>query len=168
MISLSDTIKGAILSDCQRYRYMLQRYIKPPLAPYRWVAWVLCNPSTADHKHDDATVRRAWAFTQSWGYNGMMFVNTNPHRSTNPDAQRIPNASVLAYNDSYLMDTMTSCALTVCGWGDGALPELVKRTALVLHACGPLHSLRVTKAGNPAHPLYLPSNLQPQKWTPTK
>lgn len=168
MISLSDVLKGAVLSDCQAYRYMLQRYVKPPYASLRWVAWVLNNPSTADHEHDDPTVRRAWAFTQAWGYNGMMFVNTNPHRCTNPKAQRMPGPRELAFNDAYLMEAMTHCKLTVCGWGDGALPELVRRTALTLHACGPLHALRVTKSGNPTHPLYLPGNLQPQPWKPNK
>src|ERR1700760_1997419 len=164
MISLSETGKGAVLSDCQTYRYTLQRYVKPPVASFRWVAWVLNNPSTADHDTDDATVRRAWAFTESGGYNGMFFVNTNPYRSTDPRGQRLPPAQVLAYNDAYLIECMAQCQLTVCGWGDGAMPELVKRAALVLHACGPLHALRVTKSDNPTHPLYLPGNLQPQPW----
>jgi len=170
MISLSDPSvgKGAILSDDHVYRYTLQRYVRPPVASFRWVGWVLCNPSTADHDVDDATVRRAWAFTQSWGYNGMYFVNTNPYRATDPTRQRMPSAQILAYNDAYLMECMTQCQLTVCGWGDGALPELVRRAALMLHACGPLHALRVTDKGNPGHPLYLPKFHKPQPWTPTK
>lgn len=168
MTSLSNVGKGAILSNCQAFRYTLQRYVKPPIASFRWVAWVLNNPSTADHETDDPTVRRAWAFTESWGYNGMMFVNTNPHRSTNPSAQRMPNAQVLAYNDAYLMEAMSQCQLTVCGWGGNAIPELVARTVRILHTCGPLHALRITKQGNPTHPLYLPGNLQPKPWIPTK
>lgn len=170
MISLSDpqVAKGAVLSTCQTYRYTLQRFVKPPVASYRWVAWVLNNPSTADHDVDDATVRRAWAFTQAWGYNGMYFVNTNPYRSTNPHAQKMPPSDVLAFNDSFLIDCMSQCQLTVCAWGGNAMPELVRRAVLILHGCGPLHALRVTKAGNPTHPLYLPGNLQPQQWTPNK
>lgn len=168
MILLSDPIvaKGALLSECQTYRYSLQRFINS--VPLRWVAWVLNNPSTADSDIDDATVRRVWAFTQSWGYNGMLVANTNPYRATNPRLQRIPPAPVLAYNDGCMLETMSWCNLVVCGWGDGAVPELAKRTALMLHAQGPLHVLRLTKAGNPSHPLYLPGKLQPQPWRPTK
>ena len=168
MISLSDTGKGAVLSDCQTYRYTLQRYVKPPVASFRWVGWVLNNPSTADHDVDDATVRRAWAFTQSWGYNGMLFVNTNPYRCTNPSAQKMPPAHILAYNDGYIIECMSQCQLVVAAWGGNAMPELVQRAVRVLHACGPLHALTVLSSGNPGHPLYLPSKLQPQPWKPTK
>lgn len=168
MTSLSNTGKAAVLSTCHQYRYSLQRYVKPPIASFRWVLWVLNNPSTADHDIDDATVRRTWAFTESWGFNGMLLINTNPYRCTNPRSQRIPPAHILAANDAYLIDAMSQYDLTVCGWGDAANPELVKRAALVLHSCGPLHSLRVTKQGNPGHPLYLPGNLQPKPWSPTK
>lgn len=168
MISLSDpqVAKGAVLSKCQVYRYTLQRYLKAPVASYRWVAWVLNNPSTADHTVDDATVRRAWAFTQKWGYNSMCFVNTNPYRCTNPLKQQVPPESVLAKNDEFLISAMTQCQLTICAWGGNAKPELVRRAALILHRCGPLHALTVLGSGNPGHPLYLPSNLTPQPWTP--
>lgn len=168
MTHLSDTGKGVVLSDCQTYRLILQRYVKPPVASFRWVAWVLNNPSTADDEADDVTVRRAWDFTESWGYNGMMLVNTNPHRSTNPHAQKMPPEQVLACNDSWLIEAMTQCQLTVCGWGGNAMPELVRRTVKVLHACGPVHTLTVLRCGNPGHPLYLPSKLQPKPWTPIK
>lgn len=170
MISLTDSGvgKGAILSDCQTYRHALQRYVKSPTGSIRWVAWILNNPSTADSEIDDATTRRTWAFTQSWGYNGMMILNTNPYRSTNPGAQKIPPLLVLAYNDGCLIESMSLCELTVCGWGDSALPELARHTALLLQSYGPLHALRVSKAKNPAHPLYLPGNLTPQPWAPTK
>lgn len=169
MISLSDPNigKGALMSECDTYRYMLQRYIIDQL-DCRWVYWVLNNPSTADHETDDATVRRTWAFTQSWGYNGMLIGNTNPYRCTNPTAQRVPPAEVLAFNEGCLTHAMAQCKLTVCGWGDGALPELTRRTALTLHGVGPIHALRVTKAGNPTHPLYQPRTIQPKLWRPTK
>lgn len=168
MISLSDVLKAATLSDCEQYRYRLFRQVKPPTASWRWVGWVLNNPSTADAEVDDATVRRVWAFSQAWGYNSLYVVNTNPHRSTNPKAQRVPDETTLAENDSFLLDCMAQCSLVVCGWGDKALPELVKRAVPILHACGPLHALHVTANGNPMHPLYLPGDLKPQPWTPTK
>lgn len=168
MISLSSTLKAATLSDCLTYRFRLLRQAKPPLASYRWVGWILNNPSTADHETDDATIRRVWAFSQAWGYNSVYVVNTNPYRSTNPRTQKMPIDIALAENDSFLLNCMAQCSLVVCGWGDGAMPELVKRAVPILHGSGPLHALRVTGSGNPSHPLYLPGNLQPQTWTPTK
>lgn len=134
----------------------------------RAVAWVLNNPSTADGKHNDPTVAKAWTFTTSWGYDSMIFVNTNPYRSTDPKAARMPSELALRANDAWLAHAMKHSQLTVCGWGDKANPELAKRALLVVHALGPVHALRITKQGNAQHPLYLPGNLTPTIWNPEK
>ena len=60
--------KNAQFSLCKRYRYSLER---------SWnggegrVLFIGLNPSTADHKKDDPTIRRCVGFAKSWGFNGM-------------------------------------------------------------------------------------------------
>lgn len=129
-----------------------------------FVVFVLNNPSNADAYVDDPTVMRGWGFTRAWGYGAMMFANVNCWRSTNPALAEIPDEGILWYNDAWLRHAMQISALTVCAWGDKAEPRLARRAFEVMHPLGPLHALRVTKAGNPQHPLYLPGKLIPQIW----
>jgi len=134
----------------------------------RAIGWVLNNPSTADGEHNDPTVAKAWAFSTAWGYDSMVFVNTNPYRSTDPKLAKMPPEEVLVQNDEWLRTIMTSTLMVVCGWGDKANPELARRAVIVMHELGPLHALKVTKSGNPGHPLYLPGDLKPTLWNPDK
>ena len=130
------------------------------------VAFVLNNPSIADDEIDDPTVKRGWQFTESWGYGHMIFVNTNPYRATIPRDALRPPEHIMQTNDQWLRYVMAHCELVVCAWGDKANPILAQRAIKVMHSLGPLHALKVTKLGNPHHPLYLPGDLQPQIWTP--
>lgn len=134
----------------------------------RVCAWVLNNPSTADGEENDPTVAKAWKFSTSWGYDCMIFLNTNPHRSTDPKAAKMPPPEVLQGNDLWLSRAMHACQLVICGWGDKANWELTQRAVNVMHTLGPLHALRITKQGNPQHPLYLPGDLKPIPWSPDK
>lgn len=157
---------GAVISECQEYRYWLWRSLLPRINEA--VAWVLNNPSTADAKANDPTVAKAWKYTTDWGFESMIFVNTNPHRSTDPALARVPPFWAQLNNDRWLIHAMRHSKVVVCGWGDKANPELAKRAVTVAHALGPLSALRVTKQGNPQHPLYLPGNLKPIVWNPEK
>jgi len=163
-------MRGAVLSECMTYRYQLVRQLERE----HWheglklgaIAWVMNNPSTADAEVDDATIRKCWGYTLKWGYGHMMVVNTNPYRSTDPAAARIPPADILTANDSWLRYAVTQCPYVVAAWGNDANPELARRAVNVIHQLGPLHALRITKKGQPAHPLYLPGDLQPTLWAP--
>lgn len=58
--------RWATVSDCGRYRYTLGR---------RWaegslLLWLLLNPSTADHRRDDATARVVEGFSRRLGFGG--------------------------------------------------------------------------------------------------
>ncbi|MFZ8963264.1 MAG: DUF1643 domain-containing protein, partial [Schleiferiaceae bacterium] len=72
---------GAIFSDCGRYRYRLWRIWDPSLPT---LLWILYNPSTADAKVEDPTLRRCMDFTRQWGYGGLTVVNRFAYRATNP------------------------------------------------------------------------------------
>lgn len=165
-------IRGAIISDCGAYRMQLiralpQEELTTAIQAGPGVAWVLNNPSTADALTDDPTVRKCWKFTRAWGFASMMFVNTNPHRATDPKAARMPPEEVLVANDSWLQLAASNWPYVIAAWGDKANPVLAQRAINVIHPLGPLHAMRVTKAGNPQHPLYLPGSTLPQIWKPT-
>lgn len=72
--------RRAILSKDGRLRWVLER---------RWgngkpACWVMLNPSTADHRVDDPTIREVIRFTRLWGYDAAVVVNLYPFRTSSP------------------------------------------------------------------------------------
>ena len=61
---------SAVISDCQRYRYWLERD-----RGERPLVFVMLNPSTADAEVDDPTIRRCRRFASDNGYTGIIVVN---------------------------------------------------------------------------------------------
>lgn len=158
------TQRDAEISSCRKYRWTLTRASDgtPPDAPT--VAFLLCNPSTADDEVDDPTCVRGWGFTQAWGYSRMMFVNVNPYRSTNPKVQVHAEPWALEVNDSALI-VAANCDLVVCAWGRHALQPLVDRAVNILKYITPVHYLALCNdKKTPKHPLYLAAVLRPTPW----
>lgn len=48
------------------------------------IAWVMCNPSTADAERDDPTMRRVIEFSLAWGYGSCVVINIIPFISSAP------------------------------------------------------------------------------------
>lgn len=136
----------------------------PPLGSY--VLWVLCNPSTADASVDDPTERRGWSFTAAWGYGKMVFVNTSPVRSTNPNGRRVPSREARDRNDFALSEHARKASIIVCAWGTHALQREANNAFAIIDHYAPqkLHVLGFTRDHEPRHPLYLPKGLKPQPW----
>lgn len=60
-----------------QYRYLLWRaWGSGPC-----IAWAMCNPSTADDKVDDPTLKRIIAFSYRWGFGSLVVGNIYPFRS---------------------------------------------------------------------------------------
>lgn len=160
-------MREAVISPCGLYRFYLARQVTPLFHKVRTVAFGLLNPSKADAEIDDATVRKGWAYTRAWDCHRMVFVNTNPYRSTDPKSARTPPESVLLENDEYLRRAAREAAFFVCAWSTKVDPELAVRATRVLQAVAPLHILEMSVNGyTPKHPLYLRGNLQPTLWRP--
>lgn len=90
---LPTTKRTAVLSPCGRYRYSLTRtWDSDPSEQEkenghsRRLVFVLLNPSTADGRTDDPTVRRCTAFARDWGYEGVVLVNLFAIRGADPRA----------------------------------------------------------------------------------
>lgn len=146
---------------CDVYRYELRRVWGPgPLC-----VWVMLNPSTADGKQDDATIRKCIRLAKRWGSGGIVVVNLYGLRATDPrELWRHPDP-VGPENDRHVWGVLgMPGALVVCAWGahgrrgNDVLVELVARG--VQPQC-----LALTSAGQPRHPLYLTESLRPMPLT---
>jgi len=162
-----DPSRSAVISECGRYRYRLDRRWDKRLPT---VCWIMLNPSTADASTDDATLRKISAYSRRWQFGGLVVVNLFAWRSTQPKALRLadePTGGLTA--DMHIEAALAECSEVVLGWGDsGPRHLLAARMAKVLaliEASGrkPL-ALTTTRSGNPAHPLYLRADFRPTRW----
>jgi hypothetical protein len=150
---------GATFSRDRRYRYRLWRCWDPsrPL-----VAFCMLNPSTADERSDDPTIRRCIGFARDWGYGGVDIVNLFALRATDPRELRDARDPVGPWNDDHVIDAAERSALVVVAWGShGAFRA---RDAEVLEVLSPRARLRAlgwTQARQPRHPLYLRRDVRP-------
>lgn len=157
-------MNGAVFSLCGKYRYALSR---------RWIGqglacFIMLNPSTADAQKDDPTIRRCINYAKAWGFGGLEVVNLFAYRATDPDAlyQLSKDQAIGPGNNHYIRETAYNSALVVCAWGThGALFDRGIKVRNALQSKGFMpHVLRFTRDGHPAHPLYLPKNLEPVPW----
>ena len=150
---------SAVISDDGRYRYILLRYwSERPL-----MVWCMLNPSTADARQDDSTIRRCIHFASRDGFGGIHVVNLMAYRATDPQKCLIQQDPIGSENDDYLEKAAKMATYgVVCAWGAKAPDEIVRRG---LHHLGDdLRCLGMTKNGSPRHPLYV-AGLQPfVKW----
>ncbi|HEY9081353.1 DUF1643 domain-containing protein [Magnetovibrio sp.] len=163
--------KGAIISECGQYRYMLWRRwdkTKPRLV------FIMLNPSTADADIDDATIRLCMGRARRMGYGGIRVINLFAYRATNPSELRQVDDPVGPENWKYL-EQHCGCGaageMTIAAWGnDGTLKGQSRerwREALeiICYDMGtPLYCLGLTKHGQPKHPLRISYETQPTLW----
>jgi hypothetical protein len=153
----------ATYSSDLRYRFRLSRVWD--LAGTRCV-FVMLNPSTATEEVLDPTVTRCVNAARAWGYGSAEVVNLFAYRATDPALLRTVDDPVGAGNDRAIRRACSIADLVVVAWGvHGALKTREDDVVGYLRADGiELHSLGMTKAGAPRHPLYLPSGTMPQPW----
>ena len=157
-------VREAKFSADRIYRYTLkiQWDEEKPL-----VQFIGLNPSTADEVKDDPTIRRCKQFSKNWGYGGMIMTNLFAFRSTDPVPMKKhpqPIGEVLQgqnfenENDLQLWMAHHCCELTVAAWGNHG--KHMNRGTAVRKLLGPLKAFRVTGAGEPEHPLYMPYSIE--------
>lgn len=148
----------AIFSPCRKYRYTLWR---------RWgddwetnfCMFIGLNPSTADEINDDPTVRRCINFSKAWGYSALLMTNIFAYRATDPRDMKAIDEPIGPENDRYLIEHAAKASIVVAAWGNhGAYRD---RHNLIKAMIPNLHCLKTSKLGMPAHPLYLPKDLNP-------
>lgn len=133
-------------------RYRLWRVWDPTK---KRVVWVMLNPSTADDRQLDPTVRRCVQFAQRWGFGGIEVVNLFAFRSSTPQVLRTLRNPVGDENDRHIAEACRNAGLVVAAWGnhgtylgrDGTVQRLLERFGVALHC------LATTQDGHPTHPL---------------
>lgn len=150
---MSYLLSDAKISVDGVYRYLLER---------RWdegaaTLWIGLNPSTADGREDDPTIRRMVGFSRQWGDAGILVVNLYALRATNPRELAAHSEPVGFAADTYIALTARGAARIVCCWGSNADLD---RVAQVLSILPPrtLYCLGMTATNQPRHPLYLPKD----------
>ena len=143
---------------CNKYRYALWRVWDTALP---LVAFIGLNPSTADDRTDDPTIRRCVGFAKSWGYGGLRMFNLFAFRATDP-AEMKAAADPFGPENVHALCDGTRGILTVAAWGNhGSFKGADKSARVLIHG---MHILKLTKQGQPAHPLYLRKDLRPILW----
>lgn len=148
------TRSAAVLSDCGTYRYRLTRLWDPHARP---ACFVMLNPSTADAKRDDPTIRRCVGFARAWGCGGIVVVNLFALRATDPAALHAATDPIGPANEGYIRGAMVEGWPVVAAWG-AHVPARgrANHTRVGADRAGiPLKCLGVTKEGFPRHPLYV-------------
>ena len=151
---------GANFSRCRRYRYTLWR---------RWdsarglVMIIGLNPSTADARNNDPTIRRCIGFARDWGYGGLVVTNLFAFRATYPTDLKAAADPVGPRNDLWIRRMAGQVETIVAAWGNHGT-WLDRSTRIRRMLAGRLRCIKLTAAGEPAHPLYLPAGLMPQDW----
>lgn len=128
--------------------------------------FAMLNPSTADAFKLDPTVTRCVRFAQKWGFGALEVVNIFALRSTDPAGLKKVSDPTGKGNDEAIVAATTAADLVVAAWGVHAALESrgTKVRQLLANAEVQLSYLRLTKAGFPGHPLYLPGDTQPTVW----
>lgn len=169
----------AELSDCGLYRYRLTRAWDHDGSDTwqpdggRAVVFLMLNPSTADGRKDDPTIRRCVGFARRWGFGRLVVVNLFAFRATDPSDMLRSDDPIGPHNDVWIRRE-TAGRVVVLAWGSrsltvpksvaplycpGRLDALQNRPRDVGRICrdsgAELKCLGLTSDGQPRHPLYV-------------
>jgi hypothetical protein len=154
--ALADQPNGAIFSADRRHRYLLWRQWS---TPQRLVLFIGLNPSTADETLDDPTIRRCREYAKSWSASGFMIANLFAFRATLPSEMRAFKSPIGEDNDAWIDAASATAYQTVACWGNHG--DHLQRASQVLPKLVKPGYLKMTKANQPSHPLYLLKSLHP-------
>lgn len=157
-------MSGAVISDCERYRYSLERDLPPWRSDWPGIGtvlFVMLNPSRADAELDDPTIRRCIAFGSSWNFRRLTVANVYALRSTNPGKLGLVEDPVGPLCDYWLERLAREANEVVVAWG-ASWPITDERLHRVLELLVPadVQCLGLTRDGHPRHPLYLKRDTQ--------
>jgi hypothetical protein len=157
--------RGAQLSDCGTYRYRLWREWD---ASSPTLAFLMLNPSTADHLVDDPTVTRCFARAVANDFGRLEVVNLFPLRATNPDELLMhpdPLGPRSRANNA-ILEAVDRASMIICAWGShkaaGTRAPEVLHLLRITSMSGKLFHLGLNLDGSPKHPLYIAASAQPQ------
>jgi hypothetical protein len=160
--------RSAIVSPDEVYRTGLYRELN--VEGTGALLWVMLNPSTADAKEDDPTIRRICNFTRDHKARHCYVVNLYDFRATDPAlllkavTAGIGNSKA---NDFHLSMMGSLYGVAVCAWGKNAPEARAREVSMELMRLGvKLFCLGTNLDGSPVHPLYVPGDRRIHPWSP--
>lgn len=152
--------RGAVIDPSGRYRTLLWRVWR---AGGPRALFVMLNPSAADARREDPTLRRCLGFARDGGFGGLEVVNLFSYRSPHPAELRRAADPVGPGTDRQICRSARRAACVIAAWGaGGALRGRDGAVLALLRAIGPVYALGRTRSGAPRHPLYLPARCRPR------
>lgn len=153
----------AVIDPSGFYRYSLSRTwdaSKPRLA------FIMLNPSRADHQRNDPTIRRCLSLAQGWDYGSLEVVNLFAFRTAHPKLLKRAIAPVGPENDDHIRVAVQRSEKTVLAWGNWGSWQGRDRAVLALLSAEKqkLYCLRLNKTGQPRHPLYVQRQTHLSLW----
>ena len=152
--------KNATFSDCRKYRYALSRTWN---GKKKTILFIGLNPSTANEKIDDPTIRRCINYAQNWGYGCLLMVNLFAYRTTMPSELKNVKNPIGNDNDLHIIELSKKADIAVAAWGNEG--SLLSRDKEVKKILPNLMCLKINKSGQPAHPLYQKKDLKLIKYS---
>ncbi|MDG2397281.1 MAG: DUF1643 domain-containing protein [Flavobacteriaceae bacterium] len=144
-------LSGAEISKNKLYRYSLYRIWNKNLPK---VLFIMLNPSKADSKKNDPTLRRVINFAKNWGFGGVYVGNLHCFISTNPKEISIENKFHREKNIQSIKKMFRKSKLIIYAWGNNrSTPSWLK---MIIQDP---YCIELNKNGIPKHPLYLRRNL---------
>jgi hypothetical protein len=146
---------SAIISEDGRFRvrlFLRWREDRP-----LWL-WIMHNPSTADERADDPTIRRLIGFTERGGGGSFIVENLFSLRATDPAAVKAAGWPVGPDCTNSIMASIVECdGPIVCAWGNVTEHSRVYAIlSMIRRAKREPMCLGLTKRRQPGHPLYVP------------
>lgn len=120
------------------------------------MTWIMLNPSVADERVSDPTIRRVEGFSQRWGFGRALVVNLWSKRATEPgQLRRMKRPGGGSRNDAAILDAVAVAQTVVAAWGVHGAWRSRDDAVLHLLADVEMRCLGLTKHGHPRHPLYV-------------
>ena len=154
----------AYFSPCRKYRYWLIRVWDDSLPV---MANFGVNPSTADEKKNDPTVRRDIGFADMMGYGGLLKLNVGAYRSTDPKKwirAEDPIGPENTIDDLETYIQLFDCQKIVAAWG-----RSIGKYACYGEMLGQkleMWCFGLNKDGTPVHTLMLPYTAKLERYRP--
>lgn len=158
-----------ILSKDRVYRYQLFRELATdpgecPFSNNDYVMFIGLNPSTADEKKDDATIRICRGYAERWGMRKLCMANLFAYRETNPKACFMAPDPVGPSNDFHLLELARGAGEIVCVWGRWGCMHNRDLKVINLLSDYPLSVLKFNSDWTPHHPLRMQTVAAPVRW----
>lgn len=124
------------------------------------LTWVMLNPSIADERQDDPTIRRCISFSEAWGFGALRVVNLFALRTPDPRVLLDASDALGPRGERALRAALHEADAVVAAWGN-VHPRLAGRAAAVRRWLPTEAScLGVTGRGEPRHPLHVPGGVK--------